>query len=139
VAISHLNAGIAWFAVGAVAMAWGPLTSGADPAGWQLGRVWGPWVMGWALQVLVGSWTHLLPAVGPGDAVRHSLQRVWLTRGGLVRLVAWNVGTALVSLGAWLSATPIAILGAVAVGAAVLGSVGLLAGAVVAGRGEDAS
>jgi len=139
VAISHLNAGIAWFAVGAVAMAWGPLAAGADPAGWQLSRVWGPWVAGWALQVLVGSWTHLLPAVGPGDAVRHSLQRVWLTRGGPVRFVAWNLGTALLSLGAWLSVTPVAIVGAVTVGAAVMGSVGLLVGAVLAGRGADAN
>ena len=134
VAISHLNAGIGWFAVGALALAWGPLTVGSDPAGWELGRVWGPWVAGWALQVLVGSWTHLLPAVGPGDAVRHAAQRAWLARSGPLRLVAWNLGTALLFVGGWVSPAPIALVGAILVGVTMLASVGLLAGAVLAGR-----
>jgi nitrite reductase (NO-forming) len=139
VAIWHLNAGIGWFAVGALAMAWGPLTAGADPAGWQLGRVWGPWVMGWALQVLVGAWTHLLPAVGPGDIAQHAAQRAWLARSGPLRLGAWNVGTALLVVGGWVSATPLALAGAALVGATMLASVGLLAAAVADRRAGAAT
>lgn len=128
--IGHLSGAIAWFAAGALILAVGALADGADPAGWSLARAAGPLGIGWALQALIGAWSHLLPSVGPGDAPRHAAQRRELGRWATPRLVAWNAGAALVTAGAfgpdWLSTGGVAM-----VGATLLASLALLARALV--------
>lgn len=128
--IGHLTAAIAWFWVGTLILAAGVLLNGAGPAGWSLPRVVGPIVIGWALQALIGSWSHLLPSVGPGDAARHAAQRRELGRWATARLVAWNIGVGLVAMGA-IGPAPLGIAGAVVVGAVLLGSIVLLGRALV--------
>ncbi len=129
--IGHLSAAVAWFVVGAAILAVGVVRNGADPAGWSLARAMGPIVIGWALQALVGAWSHLLPSVGPGDATRHAAQRKVLGRWAAVRLVAWNAGTVLIVGGAfgpeWLERG-----GLLLVGATLLVSLALLVWALVA-------
>lgn len=134
--IGHLSAAVAWFGIGAVILAAGVLSEGADPAGWSLQRAVGPIVIGWALQALVGAWSHLLPSVGPGDTARHSAQRRALAHWATLRLVAWNVGAGLVAAGAfgpaWLS-----IGGLAMVGTTLLASLALLARALVVRGGVN--
>jgi nitrite reductase (NO-forming) len=79
----------------------GVLGDGANPAGWSLPALIGPLVIGGIAQILVGAMTHLLPAIGPGDQVRHAAQRRPLGRAATARLVALNAGAALVTLGSW--------------------------------------
>lgn len=134
----HLNAAIAWFGVAVLALGWEPLWHGSDPTGWSLSTIWGPLVLGWALQALVGAWTHLVPAIGPGGAARHAVQRAWLGRGGMARLVAWNAGVAAVSAGAWMGIGQFASAGAVLVGATMVLSLYLLARAVLVPSGPGA-
>lgn len=128
--IGHLSAAIGWFGVGTAILAVGVVGNGADPTGWSLARAVGPIVIGWALQALVGAWSHLLPSVGPGDAPRHAAQRRVLGRWAGPRLVAWNGGTALILGGAfgpaWLDRG-----GLVLVGATLVASLELLARALV--------
>jgi hypothetical protein len=47
------------------------------------------------MQVIVGSWTHLVPAIGPGDPVRHAWQRRILGRAAWPRLIAFQIGAGL--------------------------------------------
>lgn len=84
--------GIVWF-VGATVIATGQvLAGGASPAGWSLATLAVPIGVGWAAQVLVGAWSHLVPAVGPGNPVQHARQRALLGRLGGVRVLALNLG-----------------------------------------------
>jgi hypothetical protein len=78
-------------------------------------------VAGWMLQELVGSWTHLLPSVTPGDAAAHARQRRILAFVSRSRLVAWNAGVALLWAGVATSIGGVAAVG----GAALAGSVAL--------------
>lgn len=99
--------GQGWLAVGLAVAGGAVLDAGADPAGWSLAIVIGPVVVGGVAQVLVGAMTHLLPAIGPGEQLRHAAQRRILGRAAAVRLVALNAGAALVTLGAWPAGTPL--------------------------------
>ena len=89
----------AWLLVGAVIAAAGILEYGADPQGWRLDRVGAPLVLGFVVQVLLGSMSHLLPAVGPGTPEAHATQRRSLGRGASARLAAWNAGVAILTIG----------------------------------------
>lgn len=129
--IGHLSAAIAWFVIGTAVLALGVVRHGADPVGWSLAPAIGPIVIGWALQALVGAWSHLLPAVGPGDAGRHAAQRRTLGRWAAPRLVAWNAGTLMVVGGAWWPGW-LDRAGLGLVGATLLVSLALLAWALVA-------
>jgi nitrite reductase (NO-forming) len=133
--IGHLTAAVGWFGIGSLILAIGVLRHGAGPAGWSLPRVAGPIVIGWALQALVGSWSHLLPSVGPGDPARHAAQRRELGRWATPRLVAWNLGAGLVAAGGF-GPTWLGIAGAAMVGTVLLASVTLLGRALVV-RGAE--
>lgn len=105
----------AWLLVGAAVLAAAALEHGAAPHGWRLDRVGAPVVLGFVVQVLLGSMSHLLPAVGPGTPQAHAAQRRLLGRWARARLTGWNAGIAILSLG---------MLGPVA-GSATLAPVGL--------------
>ena len=53
---------------------------GLTPSGWSTPLVGAALVIGWVVQVLIASWTHLVPAIGPGDQAAHARQRAVLGR-----------------------------------------------------------
>jgi hypothetical protein len=87
----------------------------------------GPIALGWAAQALVGAWSHLVPAIGPGSPEVHARQRTILGRGATLRVVASQVGVALVSVG-----VPLGDGRLVEAGLAVLAACGLAAVALIA-------
>jgi nitrite reductase (NO-forming) len=101
-----LLAGQAWLGLGLAAAAARVLELGADPAGWSLPGLVGPLLIGGIAQILVGAMSHLLPAIGPGDPLRHAWQRRLLGRAATVRLGAINVGAALVTIGLGMGTGP---------------------------------
>ena len=128
--LSLLSAPV-WFLV-AVVFATGPiLRSGATPSAWSITQVAAPLVVGWIAQVLVGSWTHLVPAIGPGDQGIHARQRRRLGQGATPRWVAWNGGLALVVVGRVIGSTEIGAIGAAAVAGSLLPALGLLLASIV--------
>jgi nitrite reductase (NO-forming) len=118
-----LRAATVWFALAVLAAAGPILFRGADPAAWSLAAIAAPFVLGWTMQALIGAWSHLLPAIGPGDAQRHAVQRRWLGRAAVPRLLALQSGTALVwagMVGGVTAATALGLLlSVVALGGAV--------------------
>ena len=112
--------------------------SGPVPAAWDLRLLVVPLVAGWVGQVLVASWTHLVPAVGPGDQARHAVQRRWLGRAATTRWLAWNAGVAVWTAGLPTGADGLSLVGGLALGAALVAALALLVGAVVAGRAGPA-
>jgi hypothetical protein len=123
----HLVLATPWFAAAAVAVAAGVTRDGPAPPGWTLGSVAAPLVGGFVLQELVGSWSHLLPAVGPGEVAAHARQRDLLGRWALLRLVAWNAGVALLWVGLGLGVAALTAAGGLLLLGALGASLGLLA------------
>jgi len=124
-----LLAGVGWFAAGSSAASILVLARvlglTSDALAWQSAFVGAPLAIGWVAQVLIASWTHLLPAIGPGTPVDHAVRRAVLGRGARARLVALNLGVALVAVGWPLGLEPVAALGMTLVAAVVVSSVGL--------------
>ncbi|MES2210528.1 MAG: hypothetical protein V4515_10145 [Chloroflexota bacterium] len=96
---SALAGGQVWLGLGLAVAAGRVLWLGADPAAWSLTLLVGPLVIGGVVQILIGAMTHLLPAIGPGDPLRHMAQRKILGRLATVRIVGLNAGAALVTIG----------------------------------------
>jgi nitrite reductase (NO-forming) len=94
-----LLAGQAWIGLGLAVAAARVLVLGAQPAAWSLTILLGPLVIGGVIQILIGAMTHLLPAIGPGDPIRHAGQRRLLGSAATVRIGILNAGAALVTLG----------------------------------------
>jgi nitrite reductase (NO-forming) len=114
-----LTAAPAWFVV-AIALAAGRIVwLGADPAAWSIELLAAPLVLGWLIQVLIGSWTHLVPSIGPGDQATHARQRTILGHGAAPRLVLLNGGVALLTLGVLAGALPLVVVGGLAALASV--------------------
>jgi hypothetical protein len=129
-----LLAGVAWFVVGVAAAAALLITRGPTADAWSTALVGAPLAIGWAAQALMASWTHLLPAIGPGGQVEHARQRVVLGRVATARLAALNGGVAVLAI-AWPAGNSgLATVGAALAAAAVATSVVLLAAALRAGR-----
>ena len=124
-----LLAGVGWFAVGAGAASALVLARSVglvgDDLAWRSQLVAGPLAIGWVVQVLVASWTHLLPSIGPGGPVEHAAQRVVLGRAARPRLVALNLGAVLVSVGWPLDLGPLVAAGAALAAIAVVASASL--------------
>ena len=108
---SSLRAGAVWFAVAVVVAGGRVLWLGADPTAWTLDLVAVPLAIGWVLQVLLGSWSHLIPSIGPGDPLAHARQRRTLGRAVNVRIVALNMGVGLASVGVLTASTPMTAIG----------------------------
>lgn len=133
VAVGHLLAGPFWFAA-AVIVALIDLALGRALAGWSIGLLALPLVAGWMLQELVGSWTHLVPSVTPGDPAVHARQRRQLAVAARLRLVAWNAAVALAWGGLALELQPVAIIGLALLAASVAVAVAALARSLTAAR-----
>ena len=129
-----VSAAPAWLVV-ALAIATGRiLWFGAAPIAWSVESLAVPLVAGWIGQVLIGSWTHLVPAIGPGDQAAHALQRRWLGRGATPRWLAWNGGVALATVGMLAGNGGLAAAGGALLSTALLAAFGLLVLSVVGAR-----
>jgi nitrite reductase (NO-forming) len=84
-----------------------------------------PLVFGWAVQVLVGAWTHLLPAVGVTAPAPRAAMRARLGRVATPRLVAWNLGVLVAWIGLAVDVLPVALAGIAGFSLAALGAVAL--------------
>lgn len=102
-----------WLLVAIVIAGGRILWLGADPAAWSLGDIAAPVALGWVVQVLIGAWSHLAPAIGPGDGPAHARARKILGRGARVRVVALNLGVALLVIGDLLAWSPAIVIGLV--------------------------
>ena len=124
-----------WFVV-AVAIAAGRiLLLGAVPAAWSIELLAVPLVLGWFVQVLIGSWTHLVPAIGPGDQPAHAAQRAALGRWAMGRLFLLNAGIVLVMSGQVIGVSTLTAAGAGACLVAVAAALAvLIVAAIAAGR-----
>lgn len=135
-AMGSLISAIGWFEVGVLLAAGRVLAAGADPAGAATDWLIGPLVIGWMGLAVIGSATHLVPAIGPGDAQAHARQRRSLGQGAWLRLLAMDLGVAAVTIGLPLDLDWLAAAGMVLV-AVALGSTALLVGAgVIVGVGN---
>ncbi|MET0772767.1 MAG: hypothetical protein ABWZ82_06770, partial [Candidatus Limnocylindrales bacterium] len=125
-----LLASVGWFAVGSALAAAVVIGSGAPARGWDSAVVLGPLALGWAAQALVGSWSHLVPAVGPGSPDVHARQRAILGRWATTRVVLAQVGVALVSVGVPTGDGRILQVGLALVGGCAVVAVTLIAAAL---------
>lgn len=116
----------AWFLVATVIAAARIVSFGPTPEAWSIAVIGIPLAVGWIAQVLIGSWTHLVPAIGPGDQVAHAAQRARLGRWGTVRVVTWNGAVAAMTVGLLVDVGPLVIAGAVVVAVGVALAIGLL-------------
>jgi nitrite reductase (NO-forming) len=123
-----------WFFVAVMIAAGRVLWLGAAPAAWSMDLVAPPLVLGWLAQTLVGSWTHLVPAIGPGDQAAHAIQRRMLGRAATARWTTLNAGVAATVLGIALGAPPLAVAGVIFAVLSVAVAVGLLLVAVLLPR-----
>jgi hypothetical protein len=117
-------------AIGAGRIVW----LGPTPAAWSVGLIAIPLVAGGIGQVLVGSWTHLVPAIGPGDQRAHAVQRRWLGKAALPRVLAWNTGVILATTGTLARADALVAAGGVLLGGALLAGLVLLGASVALSR-----
>lgn len=132
VAIGSLGSGVAWFAIAVAAAAGRVLLQGATPGAWSLSVVGAPLAAGWIAQSLVGSWTHLLPAISGGSPRRHARQRGILGIAAVPRIIAMNGGVALMAVGLAMSIPAPMEAGAVLVAGTLLIGLGLLLAATLA-------
>jgi nitrite reductase (NO-forming) len=133
-ASASLLAGIGWFATGATLAAALVLARAlglvGDDRAWFSPLVAGPLAIGWVVQVLIGSWTHLLPAIGPGSPADHARQRSLLGTWARPRVAVHNVGTACVALGWPFGIPALTAVGALLVAASVVSAAGLAGSAL---------
>lgn len=133
-ALGSLLAAVAWFVVASFLGAWAVVSGGATGAGWDARLVLAPLVLGWVAQTLVGAWTHLLPAVGPGDQSVHARQRAILARGSVARFWSFQAGVAALAVAlpeGWASqlladSGPLVLAGLLVAGGSVAASLALL-------------
>jgi hypothetical protein len=129
-ATGSLVAAIAWFEVG-MAIAVGRIVAfGASPVAWWVEAVTGSLVAGWMGLAVLGSATHLLPAVGPGDPAAHRRQRALLGRLATGRLIVANGGVAGLAIGLPLHLPAVAASGAILLALGLGSSAVLMAGAI---------
>ena len=98
---ASVAAGLAWWLVGLAWVAW--LLATAGWVGVDDGFVWPAAALGagFAVQVLIGALSYLLPSVLGGDPRVVRAGQAWFDKAGGVRLIATNGGLAL-----WLLPTP---------------------------------
>lgn len=129
-----LLAAVGWFALAMTLAAGRVLVAGATPDGWSVLDVGVPLALGWVVQALVASSSHLLPSIGPGGPAAHARQRRLLGRAATPRLLAFNLGTALLAAGLPTGLAGPSIAGLLLVATSVGTSLALAAAALVGVR-----
>ena len=122
-----------WLLVAVAIAAGRVLAAGAAPGAWSLDVLAAPLAIGWAAQVVIGSWSHIVPAIGPGDMPAHARQRAILGRAAVARVAILNAGVALATLGGAVEAGGLVALGALLVAAALATALALFGTAAVRG------
>jgi len=102
-----------WLLVATLTAAAEIAAHGVDPIGWRFDLLLGPLTLGFAVQVVLGSLTHLVPAIGRGTPEAHAVQRRLLGRAATARLVGWNAGVVAISIGQVLALGVVAAAGVV--------------------------
>jgi nitrite reductase (NO-forming) len=125
-----LVAGIGWFVVASLVAGGQIVLEGSTVAGWDLAPLAVPLGIGWAAQVLVGAWSHLVPAVGPGSPDQHARQRRLLGQAATARLLLLNGGVVFLMLATALDVEPLAVAGLATIVAAGVLAVALLVAAL---------
>ena len=125
-----LLAAPAWFLVAAAIAAGRVLWLGASPVAWSIALIGVPFVLGWTVQVLIGSWTHIVPAIGPGDQPVHAVQRRRLGWGGTVRVTAWNAAVAALTVGVVAGSSLLIAIGAAVIATCLVVALVLLLGSL---------
>jgi nitrite reductase (NO-forming) len=126
-----------WLLVAVAVAAGRVLAYGAVTAAWSLDGIAAPLAVGWVAQVLIGAWTQLLPAIGPGDMAAHARQRARLGRVGIGRLVALNLGVGAIVCGEATGWTPMIGIGLFLGGGALVASLAILFSALGSGRAPN--
>jgi nitrite reductase (NO-forming) len=129
-AIGGLVSAILWLEVGLAVAAGRVFALGAEPAGWSVETIAGPIIVGWVGLAIVASATHLLPAIGPGDAATHARQRRRLGRWAPMRLALLNAGVLGLAIGLPFDLAPLVGLGATLVALGLGITIGLIGTAV---------
>ncbi len=125
-----LLAGVTWFLAGVVIAAGLVLARGATIDAWSTAAVGVPLAIGWIVQVLMASWTHLLPSIGPGGPPEHARQRRVLGRFATPRFVALNMGAVLLAIAWPAGASGLAVGGGMLVAGAIVVTVVLTGNAI---------
>ena len=123
-----------WFLVAVVLASGRILGLGADALAWRLDDIAAPLAIGWVIQAMIGSWSQLIPAIGPGGLATHARQRASLGRAATARVVALEVGVGLTVIGATVGATLPTVIGVVACTGSILAAVVILATTLYGGR-----
>jgi hypothetical protein len=124
--IGGLSSSVAWFVLGALLLGGVVLVRGAAPGAWSIELVAGPLIAGWVGLALLASVTHIVPALGPGDAMAHRRQRHRLGWAGPARLIVLDAGVAAVSIGLATRTDWLTVLGAGLLAAGVVATGGLV-------------
>ena len=127
-AMGSLWAGLGWFTIGVAVAVERILVSGAQPDGWSVTALIAPLGVGFVIQIMVGAWTHLLPAIGPGTPALHAVARSRLGIAAWPRLVLLNAGAAALFAGSVAENGDVTKAGLAVAGVAVVASVALFAG-----------
>lgn len=135
-AMGSLVSAIAWFELGTLLACGRVIVEGADPAGASTDLLLGPMVIGWMGLAVLGSATHLVPAIGPGDPAAHARQRRLLGLGAWPRLAVLDSGIAAVALGLPLGMDLLTGAGLSLVALALASTAVLLIAAVAVGIGN---
>jgi hypothetical protein len=112
-AIGSLVSAITWFEIGMAIACGRVLVLGASPTAWAVDAIGAPLVAGWVGLAILGSATHLLPAIGPGDPRAHGRQRLVLGRLANARLALANAGVAGLAIGWPLGLDGVAVAGTI--------------------------
>ena len=132
-AMGGLASGIGWFSLGTAMAAGRILLEGADPASASVDILIGPLVLGWVGLTFLASATHLVPAIGPGDARAHGRQRAILGRAALGRLVLADLGILAITVGQLADVSALSTVGLVAVASMLAMTAALVVAAVALG------
>jgi nitrite reductase (NO-forming) len=127
-ATGALVSAISWFVVGSLIGTSRLIVDGAQPAAVSVAPLAGPLVAGWMGLAVLGSATHLVPAIGPGDQREHARQRARLGQLAGARLLAANTGVAGLVVGLLLVLDEVTLMALVL----LAGALGLTAVLVVA-------
>jgi nitrite reductase (NO-forming) len=130
----HITAGMAWYLVALVTALVGIVRDGPAPSGWMLGALALPLIAGWTLQVLIGTASHLVPAMVTSEHTTRARQRVLLARTATGRLVSWNAGVLLAWIGLGLGSSAAAVAGVALLALAGATSITRLARALLVPR-----
>lgn len=132
-AMGALVTAIGWFVVGIGMAASRVLVTGGSLTSFSIDTFGAPLVAGWVGLAILGSATHLLPAVGPGDLAAHARQRRLLAGRAATRLTLINGGVAGLALGWPLDHDGLLIWGAVLLAAGLGWTAALLVRAIAIG------